>query len=118
VVGEDGPVNLPSPKVDIDEKGVISGPEGRVGKLSLYSVEDEQGLEKQGQNLWRRPEGAEEVILEDIDLWQRHLEEANVSPIKMTTRLIQTNRNFQSFQKAIQAYDQVAEKTNRVGQIG
>jgi len=118
VVGETGPVTLPDGEVSISEEGEILGPNGPAGQIDLYTVADRQQLEKEAENLWRRPDDVAEELAQDGSLHQGQLESANVSAIKMTTELIEAGRSFESFQKAIKAYDKVAEKTNTVGRIG
>ncbi|MFO7718733.1 MAG: flagellar hook-basal body protein [Thermodesulfobacteriota bacterium] len=119
VVGESGPVNLADDNVTIGEDGQIIGANGGTeGQLDLYTVQNPQQLEKQGNNLWRRPEDVPEELVEGSSVYQGKLEAANVSAIQMTTDLVEAGRSFESYQKAIKAYDTVAEKTNTVGRIG
>ena len=119
VVGETGPVNLTDSNVRISEEGSVFGENGvEQGQLDLYTVDDLQQLEKQGANLWRRPEGVSERVVAESTLHQGQLESSNVSAIEITTESSHAERAFQSFQKAIKAYDTVAQKTNTVGRIG
>ena len=120
VVGEEGPVNLgDSSNVSIGQDGQIVGANGDPqGQLDVYTVQDLQQLEKQGDNLWQRPEDVPEELVQESTVYQGQLEAANVSAIQMTTDLVEAGRSFESYQKAIKAYDTVAQKTNTVGRIG
>lgn len=119
LVGENGPIQIPDNGVNIDQDGVILGADGQqLGQIDVYTVPDVQGLQKQGNSLWGFEQAGEEEVAEDAVIYQSHLETSNVSPIWITTNLIESNRNFQSCQRAVKAYDTVAEKTNSIGRIG
>ncbi|MFO7803969.1 MAG: flagellar basal-body rod protein FlgF [Desulfovermiculus sp.] len=119
LVGEDGPITIPDQDVRIQKDGAIIGANGQeLGQVDVYTVPDKQALNKQGNSLWSIDEDAEEEVLEDAEVQQGHLEASNVSPIWITTQLIESNRSFQSYQRAVKAYDTVAEKTNSIGRIG
>ena len=119
LVGEDGPVTIPDQDVRIQGDGAIIGANGQqLGQVDVYTVPDKQAMTKQGNSLWSIDQAGEEEVLEDAAVQQSHLESSNVSPIWITTELIETNRSFQSYQRAVKAYDTVAEKTNSIGRIG
>jgi flagellar basal-body rod protein FlgG len=118
-VGENGPIVIPDHTVRIEQDGTILSSNGQqVGQVDIYRVENKQALQKQGNSLWSFEDAGEEEIAEESLLRQGHLESSNVSPIWITTKLIASNRSFQSYQRAVKAYDTVAEKTNSIGRIG
>lgn len=119
LVGEDGPITIPDQDVRIQGDGAIIGANGQqLGQVDVYTVPDKQALTQQGNSLWSTDQAGGEEVLEDSEVQQGHLESSNVSPIWITTELIASNRSFQSYQRAVKAYDTVAEKTNSIGRIG
>ncbi|MFP4428242.1 MAG: flagellar basal-body rod protein FlgF [Desulfovermiculus sp.] len=119
LVGENGPIQIPDNGVHIDQDGVILGADGQqLGRIDIYTVPDVQNLQKQGNSLWGFDKAGAEEVADESSIHQSHLESSNVSPIWITTNLIESNRSFQSYQRAVKAYDTVAEKTNSIGRIG
>ncbi|MFW5971639.1 MAG: flagellar hook-basal body protein, partial [Desulfovermiculus sp.] len=119
LVGENGPIQIPDNGVHIDQDGVILGADGQqLGRIDVYTVPDMQNLQKQGNSLWGFDQAGAEEVADESSIHQSHLESSNVSPIWITTNLIESNRSFQSYQRAVKAYDTVAEKTNSIGRIG
>ena len=119
LVGEEGPIVIPDHAVSIEQDGTILSSNGQqVGQVDIYRIENNQALQKQGNSMWSFEDAGEEELVEGSLLRQGHLESSNVSPIWITTKLIAGNRSFQSYQRAVKAYDTVAEKTNSIGRIG
>ena len=119
LVGEDGPVNVPDQAVTIEGDGTILDANGQqVGRVDVYTFADRQEMQKHGDSLWTVEDADQEEVAEQAQIRQAHLEDSNVSPIWITTQLISENRNFQFYQRAVKAYDTMAEKANSIGRIG
>lgn len=118
VIGENGPVNLPSSTVHVDSEGIARNEEGEeVGRLTVYVLPDPQGLEKRGNNLWvYRGQGRDEPLIGGM-IRQGYLESSNVSAMRSMTNLIEVQRHFQGNQQSLKAYGDIAEKTNEIGQV-
>jgi flagellar basal-body rod protein FlgG len=109
-----GPVSI------ADNGDVLQGTEN-LGKLSLINVANPDCLQKMGSSLYGfKPNMAPEMTnIANPSVRQGFLETSNVNIVQEMTDMIATNRVFESTQKAISAYDQMADKVvNVVGKTG
>ncbi|WP_373998849.1 flagellar basal-body rod protein FlgF [Bdellovibrio bacteriovorus] len=100
-----------------DNGDVFEGTEN-IGRVSLVNVNNPDSLQKMGSSLYSfKPNMAPEMTnVNNPSLKQGFLEASNVNIVQEMTDMISTNRVFESTQKAITAYDQMADKmVNVVG---
>lgn len=106
--------------ITIADNGEISQGANSLGKLSVVNVVNPDSLQKMGSSLYGfKPNmNAEVSNVGNPSMRQGFLETSNVNIVQEMTDMISTNRVFESTQKAISAYDQMAEKmVNVVGKI-
>ncbi|MEN0058180.1 MAG: flagellar basal-body rod protein FlgF [Bdellovibrio sp.] len=104
--------------ISISDNGeVLQGTES-LGRLSLVNVNNPDSLQKMGNSLY----GFKNNMAPDMSniavpsVKQGFVEASNVNVVQEMTDMIMTNRVFESTQKAISAYDQMADKmVNVVG---
>jgi flagellar basal-body rod protein FlgG len=105
----------------ITDNGEVFEGENQIAKLSLVDVSDQDTLQKVGNNLYQFKPGASPEV-KDVgrpSLKQGYLEASNVNIVQEMTDMIATTRVFESTQKAIHAYDAMADKlVNTVPKIG
>ncbi|MBS1969957.1 MAG: flagellar basal-body rod protein FlgF [Bdellovibrionales bacterium] len=104
--------------VTINDSGDIFQGTENVGRLSLVEVKNPESLQKTGNSLYGfKPNMAPEMTnVAAPSLKQGFVETSNVNIVQEMTDMIQTNRVFESTQKAIGAYDSMSEKlVNVVG---
>lgn len=94
-----------------DNGDIFEGTEN-LGKLSLVRVNNVDALQKVGSSLYgfKTNQNAEVANIENPSVRQGFLETSNVNIIQEMTDMIATQRVFESTQKAIGAYDQMADK--------
>lgn len=100
-----------------DNGDVFEGTEN-IGKISLVSVNNPDSLQKIGGSLYTFKSNSvpDMTNINNPSLKQGFLETSNVNIVQEMTDMISTNRVFESTQKAISAYDQMADKmVNVVG---
>lgn len=100
-----------------DNGDIFEGTEN-IGKLSLVNVNNPDSLQKVGGSLYTfKPNSVPEMTnVNNPSVKQGFLETSNVNIVQEMTDMISTNRVFESTQKAISAYDQMADKmVNVVG---
>lgn len=100
-----------------DNGDVIQGADA-IAKLSVVNVTNADSIQKMGNSLYGfKPNMAAEVVnVANPSLKQGFLEMSNVNIVQEMTDMITANRVFESTQKAIGAYDSMAEKlVNTVG---
>ncbi|XGC81329.1 flagellar basal-body rod protein FlgF [Bdellovibrio bacteriovorus] len=94
-----------------DNGDVFEGTEN-VGKLSLVNINNPDCLQKMGSSLYGfKPNMTPEMTnIANPSVKQGFLETSNVNIVQEMTDMISTQRVFESTQKAISAYDQMADK--------
>jgi flagellar basal-body rod protein FlgF len=110
VMGESGPIEIPEGEtIRVDELGVIYGSEsGEIDKFRIVT-----GAARQiGQNLWQST-GA--TMASDARVIQGALESSNVNPVSTMVELMEAGRYFESYQRLMQASDELDNRLNRTG---
>lgn len=119
VMGEKGVISLRNTGAEINSKGEIFVDGKLVDKIQLYEFADEQQLERVGQNYYMHNGPEENAKKVDFpNLRQGFLESSNVNAIKSLTAMILAHRSFESYQKAIQNYDDMMRRSsNDLGRV-
>jgi flagellar basal-body rod protein FlgG len=113
VLGDGGPVSIQGSKVDIDSSGEIFVDDVSVGRLKIVDFSDRGVLRKAGGGAFFTESAGQET---DATVSQGYLEASNVEVIKELVQMIETQREFESYQKIIQSFDDAASKTiNEMG---
>ncbi|MBF0480356.1 MAG: flagellar basal-body rod protein FlgF [Desulfovibrionaceae bacterium] len=121
VAGGGGTVALP------DKGKVTFGPDGRifadsqlVGTLDMVKVQNEQALERFGQNYFTAAKGQtvteQELGTNESELMQGYLEKPNVEVVTEMVNMIETQHSFEAYQKAITGANDMDSSAMRVGQ--
>ncbi|MDL2313971.1 flagellar basal-body rod protein FlgF [Desulfovibrio sp. OttesenSCG-928-C14] len=101
----------------IAEDGRVFGDGELLGQIQIVSVEDPLQLEKLGANMYR-PRGDGEVEEVEATGWiaQGFLEMPNVDVVYEMVNMIETQRQFEAYQKVMQTSDAIdREATTKVG---
>ncbi len=104
----------------ISDGGEVFDGDRKLGKLSLVKVNNPDSLQKMGGNnfAFKLNAAPNLVKLEQTQLKQGFLETSNVNIVNEMTDMISAQRVFEGTQKAIQAYDAMADKLiNKVGSV-
>jgi flagellar basal-body rod protein FlgG len=117
VLGEAGPIVISGTNIEINETGEIRVDNRVAGKLSIVSFSSKENLAKEGSSLFvHRGEEVDEEPPENMKVVQGALEMPNVSMVVEVTKMIETLRSYESYQKMIQAYDETDSKLiNEIG---
>jgi len=117
VVGDGGPITIPDPdaRITFAEDGAISVNGNEVARLSLFDFEDGSSLKKLGKGLFQPPAGLEPQTVAAPHLAQGALEGSNVKLLEEMTRMISYQREYETFQKMIRTYSDLAAKANDIG---
>jgi flagellar basal-body rod protein FlgF len=97
---------------EIDEGGAIWTEHGEAGRLGVVSVDVTQGLEKDPDGLF--VPGTEAEPSPDMKVMQGHLEESNVSPVKMMLDLISVQRTFSALRQVITTSGEMDQLASRL----
>ncbi len=99
-------------QVYISDAGEVFDGETKMGKLSVLNVLNPESLQKVGNNNYDfKPNMAPQMVsIANPSLKQGYIETSNVNIINEMTDMIMSQRVFEGTQKAIHAYDQMADK--------
>lgn len=121
VLGNGGPIRLPDGTIEIDAEGKISVTEtGSTTATELDTIK----LEEFGPEASLTKTGDGQFIASGpgtkstAGVKQGYLEQSNVDTVKEMVHMIQTMREFETYQKAIQAFDDsIAKVNNEMGRL-
>jgi len=120
LLGDGGPVAIPpgASSVVIDSQGQIFADNLLVDTIQKVTVDNLDGLEKLGANMFRpRAQGAVvEQPAEDAEIQQGFLEKPNVEVVLEMVNMIETQRAFEAYQKTITTSQEVDLKA--IQQVG
>ena len=108
----------PGQNISIADDGQVFQGQELIGRLSVVEVKDKDSLQKIGNSLYQFKSNSqpEFTSANAPSLKQGYLEQSNVNIVQEMTDMINTTRTFESTQKAISAYDSMADKlVNVVG---
>lgn len=112
----------PAARIEIPAgtREVVVGPDGTVradgsavGTLRVVRFEEPGALTKEGATLYVARDGARPDLDADTRVVQGVLESSNVNAVTGLTELIQVSRGFEAFQKLIDTFRQLDERTAR-----
>ena len=109
VMGDKGPIRLPEGAVEISPSGSISVNKVEVDVIKIVDFTNNQSLSKAGESIFI---STEQALKANAEVKQGYLETSNVSVIKEMVTMIQALREYETYQKAIQTFDEAAAKIN------
>ena len=106
----------------IDAKGTLRFTDGQAVRLGLTKIDNPNQLLKQGNQLYRLPEGQENLPFvtenENYKILQGNIERSNVDPTQTMVDMMTAVRVYEANQQVIQFLDKTLEKTvNEVGRV-
>lgn len=113
VLGTSGPVQLPQGRIEINDAGDIMVDGVQTATLKITDFERPETMVKSGSGMFvTDEEGTPSKSL----VKQGFLEKSNVNIIQEMVRMIETLREFESFQRMIRSFDEATAKiTNELG---
>jgi flagellar basal-body rod protein FlgF len=117
VLGSGGPISIQGKDITINDRGQIEVDESAVDRLSLASFQRPERLQKEGSSYYIY-NGDEKEISEpqQTSVKQGYIEESNVVVTDEMIRMVEALRNFESYQKVLQTFDETdARVVNEVG---
>lgn len=114
--GNGGAIQVPpgTRNVTISGDGQVYADDELIGRVSLTSVEDLTKLDKVGSNLYK-PRGdltEGDAYASGARVEQGFLEAANVEVVTEMVKMIETNRQFEAYQKVMQTSDTLDRAAN------
>jgi flagellar basal-body rod protein FlgF len=119
VIGNNGPMTIQGNNVRIDPHGVIMVDEREIDQLKIMEPSGNEALQKVEGSLFAANPGAGAMqVTTEPDVKQGLVELSNVNPIKGMTALIDAMRAYESYQKALQTWNETTSRAvNDVGRL-
>lgn len=108
VSGVSGDMRLSSPFPKIDQQGNVYEEDRHVGQIKVVGVDDARLMVRAGSS--RFTLGQANIVAGTGSVLQGYTEASNVNTATEMVKLIQTTRHFESGQKVIQFYDEMADQ--------
>ena len=119
VMGEGGRITISGKKFEIGNSGSVTVDGSEVGKIKLVDFKKKDALIKKGAGLFEAAAKAEQSAIENPEVRAGYLETSNVAAVKEMIEMIDIQRSFEAYSKAMQTIsDQDRLSTSRVGKIG
>ena len=119
VLGESGTVRIEDGDITIDTEGQIMVDKTVVDTLSVVTFMQPENLRKEGLS-YSVYEGDQNGIINpgEMRVRQGYIEESNVTVVEEMSKMIETLRVYESYQKVIQTLDEASYKAiNDVGRV-
>jgi flagellar basal-body rod protein FlgG len=119
VLGESGNIVIEGSNIVVNRNGEVLVEGELVDRLAVVNFESLNKLKKEEGSLFRHPDGATaEVPATVVSIEQGALEGPNVVIVKEMTRMIETMRIYEAYQKVIHSLDETdAKAINELGQV-
>jgi flagellar basal-body rod protein FlgG len=121
-MGKKGSINLkPSEEekisnINITQVGEVFLNDKFIDQLLIVDFNDYEKINKSGNSQYTNNDLENVIELEDFRIIQGGLEGSNVDPMVEMVQLLETQRNFESTQRAVRSIDDALKKaTNEVG---
>lgn len=115
---DDRKINIGNGRVSITPQGEVFISGNKVADLSVIEFKDQHTLRKEGNSLYINDDAANMLAANKTAVHQGFLEESNVNAVTEMSNLIKANRQFESIQRAIKAYDSITGRSvNEIGKF-
>lgn len=116
VMGESGPIVLGIDPVSVGPDGTLSNPRGVLGRIKRVSIPDDV-VKRTGGNLYSATAEKVAMLEGKGSVKQGCLETSNVNVVRGMTQMIEANRAFESYMKAIQTLDGLDGQAVQIGRL-
>ncbi|WP_221030239.1 flagellar hook-basal body protein [Actomonas aquatica] len=97
--------------VTVDTNGQIRQNGAIIGQMEIVRFENNHALVDLGGGLFAASEGQEPEVLDEPDILQGHLEQANIQPLREMVDLVSIARAYEANQKIISHRDELMKQT-------
>ncbi len=114
--------NFDLKKIVIDTEGTIStisndGAASEVGKIGIFNVDNLLNLQRVSDTMFLLKEGGVEIPNDQPTVTQGSVEISNVNMTEEISRMINSNRTFQTYTKVLESYKTLGEAQDKLGTI-
>ena len=117
VMGTGGPIVIPQRgEIKVDRSGTIRVNGRVVDTFLIVDFPPTGGISKEGENRFTVSSNLQ-PLPSNVEVLQGYVEESNVEIVKEMVEMIATLRNYESYQKAIQAMDSTVQQLNEFAKV-
>ncbi len=111
-----GPITIPGGTLQVDKSGNVMVDGTSVGNINIVDFQKPYQLQKAGKALFlpTNPQNTPQPV-QNTSVLQGYIEDSNVNAIAEMTQIIDCNRGFESCQRAIRSYDDMAGQAIQLG---
>lgn len=121
VLGDGQPIvinDVAGAGVWLSEDNVLYAGGEEVGRLDVVVFDNNQGLERLGNNMYCQTDASGDPIVGDSRIKQGYIEGSNVNPVESMIGLIDLYRQYEAQQKTLQTVDSLDNRSvNDVGKV-
>ncbi|MCX6225385.1 MAG: flagellar hook basal-body protein [Bacteroidia bacterium] len=118
VLGDKGPITVGGGSIEIDSVGNVKVNGVGSGKLQIVRFENPQALTRTKDGMFNDPGAAKVKKMDNPEIKPLHIEMSNANVIKEMVDMIDIQRSFESYQKAIQTIADLDKLAiSRVGKL-
>jgi flagellar basal-body rod protein FlgF len=119
VLGENGPITIDGSDIQVSETGEVLVDGSQAAQLSIVTLAYPEKFSIQGESLFAYSGPAtDEKPLENSSIQQGSVEQSNVATVLEMTKMVETSRFYESYQKLMQSIDEMdAKAINEVGPV-
>lgn len=110
VLGENGPIQLPSGEVSVSADGTVNVDDAIVAKLKVMEFAKPEQLAQEGNTYFAAPNGAGKISAQP-NVREGALETSNTDPVRAAVSLIELQRTAQMMEKALSIFNNDFNKT-------
>ena len=115
---DDRKIAIGNGRISITPQGELFVNGNKIADLSVVEFKDQHALRKEGNSLFINEDSANMLASNKTAVFQGFLEESNVNAVSEMSNLIKANRQFESIQRAIKAYDSITGRSvNEIGKF-
>ncbi|OGQ93944.1 MAG: flagellar basal-body rod protein FlgF [Deltaproteobacteria bacterium RIFOXYD12_FULL_57_12] len=112
------PIILPATSFEVDEGGNIFTEGGEAGRLALFTAENANAFYKQNGTMFALPAGNADREVEKPVVVRGSLESSNINIMQEMALMIDAQRTFEAYQKAMKTYSTIGSKLDELGSVG
>lgn len=109
---ENRTISMPQGKFAVTKEGTIISNDLKIAEINIIEFTDKHALKKEGNSLFSNNDQKNIKPETSTMIYQGFQEQSNVNVIQEMSELIKASRNFESIQRVIKTYDNMAEKLN------
>jgi len=119
LIGNNGVMQtISGEKIHFDSEGQLSLGEISADSIMIVDFENDNMLQKEGDNLFKLVDGGQELEADNYELMQGYLEESNVNIVNEMVNMIEVNRLYEANQRVIRSADETLDKAvNEIGRL-